>query len=144
MVRAVVLYCSDDFLRGVVICALDDRAYHVDYLCGCASALLVVLDYALSFNQQNAEGYYERRVWYRVPGEGEAQDVYQNAEYYDAQVVQDLRYGSAQDPALDSFFVFTGCVDSRPEVYQAGGYYQNAAYKNEGYAVADVLREGQM
>ena len=144
MVCAVVLDCSDDLLGGVVVCALDDRAYHVDYLCGCAFAFVVIFNYAFAFNQQDAEGYYERRVWYRVPREGEAQDVYQNAEYYDAQIVQNLCDGPAQDPALDSFLVFARCVHAGPEVYQAGRYYQNAAYKNEGYAVADVLREGQM
>lgn len=110
VVGVVVFYCSDDLLGCVVVCAVNDAFYHVHHFCGRASAFVVVFDDAFAFNQQNAEGYYNGCVWYRVPREGKAEDVNQRAEDYDAQVVQNLCDGPAKNPAFDFFLVLPGCI----------------------------------
>ena len=105
---------------------------------------MVVFDDALALDQEDAECHHEGRVRDSIPGEGEAQDVNQNAEHYDAEVVQDLGDCAAQDPALYLLAVLPGGVDSGPEVDEAGQDHKNATNEDKGDAVADVLGEGEV
>lgn len=121
MVRTVVLDCSDDLFRGVVVSAVDYGLDHVDDLRGGTAALIVVFYHALALYQQDSECYEKGRVRNGVPGEGEAENVDEDTKHHDPQVVEYLGHGAAQDSALDSFLVLLGGIDPRPEVNEAGG-----------------------